>query len=236
MVHLNADVGEGVDNEELLMPFLSACSIACGGHAGDEDSMTKVIALAIKNKVEIGAHPSYPDTANFGRKTIDISTEELQLSIQSQIRSLEKIVQSFNVDLDHIKPHGALYNDVAINEKRATEFLNAIISYKPHIKLFVPYQSAIATEAKYMGFKIVYEGFADRNYNEDLTLVSRKRPDAVITDLDLIENHVRRMLVDHVVETTTGKTPLIKVDTICVHSDTKHSPKILERLNAIFNN
>ena len=148
MIELNCDVGEGMNNESSLMPYISTCSIACGGHAGDIESMTNAVSLALKNNVKIGAHPSYPDKENFGRKSMIISNETLKKTIVSQIKALEKIAQNSNSKLSHIKPHGALYNDIAKNQDRANSFLDAIESFKSTYKLFVPFGSIIAKEAK----------------------------------------------------------------------------------------
>ncbi|MDH5475806.1 MAG: LamB/YcsF family protein, partial [Cyclobacteriaceae bacterium] len=170
MIDVNCDVGEGVNNEELLMPYISSCNIACGGHAGGLETMTNVVSLAIKHNVKIGAHPSYPDRENFGRKSMVISDEDLAITIVKQIKTLEKVVSTSERQLHHIKPHGALYNDIAKNTALANVFLDAIASYRNTCALYVPFTSEIAHEALKRNFKVVYEAFADRNYNDDHSL------------------------------------------------------------------
>lgn len=229
-VDINCDVGEGLSNEFDLMPYIQSCNIACGGHAGDENSMQKVVALAIKNKVKIGAHPSYPDPGNFGRKTITMKPSELKISIQHQINRLRIIAREQGSNLHHIKPHGALYNDIAKNKELAIHFLEAIKSFKKEIKLYVPYNSVIAKNALKQGFSIEYEAFADRNYNDDLSLVSRLEKNAVITDPEAIWQHMSEMLNNEKVQTVSGKLLPIKATTFCVHSDTQNAAEIVKIL------
>ena len=179
-ININCDVGEGINNEEKLMPYIQFCNIACGGHIGDNLTMEKVVALAKKFNVKIGAHPSYPDKENFGRKSIQIDEKSLIKSIRKQIDSLLKILKNQGCLLYHIKPHGALYNDISRDRGKATIFLNAIGGYKENIKLFVPFNSEIEALAIEKGFSILYEAFADRNYNADLSLVPRNNSNALL--------------------------------------------------------
>ena len=132
-IDINCDVGEGVANEPLLMPFISSCNIACGGHFGNVETIDKTIQLAIKNKVLIGAHPSFPDKENFGRKFLDISHRELQKSLEKQLDICIERLSFYNQKLHHIKPHGALYNLIALNEKYAKTFINSIHTYSKDI-------------------------------------------------------------------------------------------------------
>jgi len=182
MIDLNCDVGEGVRNEHLIMPYISSCNISCGAHAGNKKNIEEVVRLAKKYKVKIGAHPSYPDLENFGRKSMNLSHQELKNTIQSQLQFLLQILEENQLQLHHIKPHGALYNDVAKDRQKAIDFLDAIIVYRNKIALYVPYNSVIAEEAKKRNFTLILEAFADRNYNDDLSLVSRKYNAAVLTN------------------------------------------------------
>lgn len=229
-LNINCDVGEGVNNEAALMPYIQFCNIACGGHAGDEDLMNAVVDLAIKHQVKIGAHPSYPDKENFGRTSIIIEPEKLKNSIQNQINSLKNIVEEKGSTLHHIKPHGALYTDIAKSKAMAMQFLDIISPYKNKVKLFVPFNSEIEKCALKAGFSIIYEAFADRNYNDDLSLVSRNQKDAVMTNSDLIFNHVYEMLNTNKVTTISGKKTPIKAATFCVHSDTKNAIEIVKNI------
>ncbi len=235
MIDLNCDVGEGLNNEHLLMPFITSCSIACGGHAGNKETMTKVVALAAKHNVKIGAHPSYPDIENFGRKSMLISKKKLSETLLRQIAALENIVFNFRLQLSHIKPHGALYNDIAKNETIATNFLDVIENYKTKCKLFVPYGSVIATEADRRNFDIVYEAFVDRNYNDDLSLVSRNKNNAIIKDIKKIITQITQIKNEGKVTTITGKIVPLEASTFCVHSDTKNAVEIVKKLCEQFN-
>jgi len=230
---INCDLGEGFNNEIDLMPFIQACNIACGGHAGDVKTMEKVVALAIQHGVKIGAHPSYPDKENFGRKSLKMAENELIDSIQKQVHLLHQIVLNQEGILHHIKPHGALYNDVAQHEKIANALLKALLPYQNEVKIFVPFKSVIEKMALSQGFSIVYEAFADRNYTDDFRLVSRKEKDAVLTDINSIKQHVKMMSETGIVTTTTGKMISIKADTFCVHSDTPNALEILKALDSL---
>ncbi|QLE02994.1 5-oxoprolinase subunit PxpA [Galbibacter sp. BG1] len=227
---INCDLGEGTNNEEALMPYIQACNIACGGHTGDEVSMRSVMQLAKKHEVKIGAHPSYPDTENFGRLSLNISEEELIETIQSQLQVFEEIAFKENIEWQHIKPHGALYNDLAKDEKLTNTFLKAIEKYKQNMNLYVPYGSIIAEEAKKQGFKILYEAFADRAYNDDRSLVSRKLPNSVLTNKNEILNQVANIAEEGFVWSVQRNRVPIKATTFCVHSDTENSEDIVKFL------
>lgn len=234
-ININCDIGEGAANENKLMPFIQYCNIACGGHAGDEISMTNMVKLAIANQVKIGAHPSYPDKENFGRKSLLINSDKLIDSIQSQINKLIKITENYGSSITHIKPHGALYNDIAKNVSLAKIFMKAISIYKLNTILFVPFNSAIEKIAIENGFTVFYEAFADRNYNDDLSLVNRSKNNALITSNQLIINHVKEIVETGMVKTINNIKVKIKADTFCVHSDTKNALSIVKNLNNHFN-
>lgn len=230
-IDINCDMGEGIGNEEAIMSYVTSINIACGGHAGDKETMIRVAALAAKNGVLIGAHPSYPDRENFGRKTLEIADKELAKSILSQIRELEGILKLFHLPLHHIKPHGALYNDIVSNRRLAKVFLRAIHGYREKVYVFVPYRSIIAQEAMAKGFRIKYEAFADRNYNPDLSLVSRSEDNALIKDPKAVLDHLLRMVTKEEVITITGETVGLRADTFCVHGDAPGTLQILAYLS-----
>ena len=230
-IDINCDVGEGIGNEALLLPLISSCNIACGAHAGDERTMRQVVQLAIKNKVKIGAHPGYPDRANFGRKAMDITHAALNESIVSQIHLLARIVHEEKGVLHHIKAHGALYNTIAKNEQLALAFLSTILPYKESVYLYVPYGTPICALASDMGFQIKAEAFADRNYNPDLSLVSRAMDNAVIHQPDMVLTHVLNMVKSNSVRTVENRQIPMKADTYCVHGDTASALEILMYLS-----
>ena len=231
IVDINADVGEGLNNESQLMPFLSSCNIACGGHAGDEETMTQVVKLAIANKVKIGAHPSFPDKENFGRQIVQMPCADLYTSLKKQVRSLMKVLRAQHITLHHIKPHGALYNLAAVDEKTASVIIEVVKSIALPIYLYVPYGSVIADLAKKENIKITYEAFADRNYNEDLTLVSRTQKNAIITAPEEVFEHVYKMISEQKVKTIDGVEVGIKAETFCVHGDNPEALKLLQFLS-----
>jgi UPF0271 protein len=235
LIHINCDMGEGLGNEHLFMPYISACNIACGGHAGDAETIHRVVSLAKKYGVRIGAHPSYPDRENFGRISIEVSKENLLETIQKQISLIENVCKSLDVEIQHIKPHGALYNDISKEPALVNYFLNAIEPYKKRYKLYVPDKSIVEKEALRRPFNLVYEAFADRNYHDDLTLVSRKEKGAVLTNIDQITQHIQRINNQGKVRTISGKEIPIKADTFCVHSDTENAVEIVKQIHAFFN-
>ena len=235
MLNINCDLGEGLNNEHIIMPLIDSCNIACGGHAGDNASMIECVEISIKNNVKIGAHPSYPDKINFGRKKIDISPSELSYSIISQIESLETIADSYGLELNHIKAHGALYNQMITDVELSNLYLDTIKDFKKKSLLYIPYKSEIEKIALKKGFSIIYEVFGDRNYNDDLSLVSRNNENALITDPESVVNHIKTIKETESVKTINGNFKKIKFDTICIHSDTNNSIEILKKINQEFN-
>lgn len=229
-IDINCDVGEGIDNEEFIMPFIQSCSIACGGHSGDSESMKKVVQLALKYQVKIGAHPSYPDKINFGRKSMRMGRDELIESVQTQIENLMQIIDSQGAQLNHIKPHGALYNDIASNQSLARIFLEAVLPYKHKAVLYVPYNSGIERESLIQGFSIVHEAFADRAYSDDLSLVSREQKEALITNIEQVYRQVSEIFYSNKVLSISNKSLYLKADTYCVHSDTQNALEIVKFL------
>lgn len=232
-IDINCDVGEGVANEHLLMQYISSCNIACGGHFGNEKTIDETIRLALKSKVKIGAHPSFPDTKNFGRKVMNISNSELRKSLDSQLQLFKQRVLKQKGLINHVKPHGALYNLVAKDKSTATILVDVIKQSFENIKIYVPYNSVIEKVAKEHSLEIVYEAFADRNYNEDLSLVSRLQKNAVITDPKLVYNHLYSMINKNKVATITNTEVIIKASTFCVHGDNKNALEILREVTQL---
>ena len=164
MIDINCDLGEGFNNEHIIMPLISSCNISCGAHAGSLEIMDKVIQLARKHKVKIGAHPSFPDRDNFGRNVLDISNSDLQKSLEDQLTIFKDRALLQNATIHHVKPHGALYNLIAINSEKASVVIAAIQHVFEAVKLYVPYQSRIEEIAIQSGLEIVYEAFAENNF------------------------------------------------------------------------
>jgi UPF0271 protein len=231
MIDINCDLGEGLDNEHIIMPLISSCNISCGAHAGSIEIMDKVIQLAVKHKVKIGAHPSFPDRKNFGRKVLDISNSDLQKSLEDQLTILKDRALLQNATIHHVKPHGALYNLIAVNREKASIVIAAIQHVFEAVKLYVPYQSRIEEVAVQSGLEIVYEAFADRRYNEDLSLVSRTFSNALIKDKQEVLKQVQKIANKQLVTTVNFHEKKIKASTFCVHGDTKNAIEILEYLH-----
>ena len=230
-IDINCDLGEGIENEHLLMPLISSCNIACGGHFGDEFSIDKTIQLAIENNVKIGAHPSFPDFENFGRKKIDISMVDLIKSIQFQMNLLLSRLLKFNQKLHHIKPHGALYNEIAKDSELAKTFFKAIHPFLKNVYLYVPYNSVIEHIAIKNKVPIKYEVFADRNYNDSYSLVSRAHKNALINKKEAVLQHIVNIVKSNEVKTISQESLPIKADTFCIHGDSENAYQILKYLN-----
>ncbi|MBO6606646.1 5-oxoprolinase subunit PxpA [Psychroserpens sp.] len=218
-IDINCDLGEGIGNEAELMPYLSSCNIACGGHAGDKKTMRKVAKLAESFDVRIGAHPSFPDREHFGRIVIPMSSEALKATLVEQIETFQNILRDEGLELHHIKPHGALYNLAAKDEQTAEVLVEVLIQIDLNLILYAPYNSVISKVAAQKGVTIAYEAFMDRNYNDDLSLVSRQEADALITNPETMFEHVNRMINDKQVKTITGRNVKIEAHTFCVHGD-----------------
>lgn len=230
-IHINCDLGEGGEYDEQLMPLISACNIACGGHAGTVETMQKTVALALENNVEIGAHPSYPDKENFGRKNLQIEPGKLKQSIVAQILSLKQVVESEGGKLNHVKPHGALYNEAARDPDIAQIVIDAMLEFDQKMLLYAPPRSVISQLAEGK-IKVAYEAFADRNYNEDYSLVSRQKPDALIVQKEGVFDHLYMMYSEKKISCASGGKIACSATTYCLHGDTPNSVEILQYLNA----
>ncbi|MEO9476101.1 MAG: 5-oxoprolinase subunit PxpA [Cyclobacteriaceae bacterium] len=229
---LNCDVGEGIGQDDLIMPFLDACSIACGGHAGDGDSMKLAVELALTNNVSIGAHPSFPDRDTFGRAMMKISPEHLTESLCSQVADLAAICKKSGTNLSHIKIHGALYNLAAKDETTTQLILKALKDYR-HLPFLAPDKSVFFELAESNGRKVKREAFADRHYNQDRSLVSRSQQNAVITNPRLAQAQVSSIVQFGWVKSINGANVNLNAETFCVHGDNPNAVEILEALKAI---
>ena len=230
---INVDVGEGLNNEAQLMPYMSSCNIACGGHAGDISTMRTAVKLAKQYRVKIGAHPSFPDKANFGRMVMKMSSANLYTSLKKQIRDLLQLLNNEHLQLHHIKPHGALYNLAVADKKTANVIIEVVKSIAYPVKLYVPYGSVISTMATEQNIPVIFEAFADRNYNDDLTLVSRLKGNAVIHIPHQVIDHVSRMFMGKV-KTVNGNDVEIKAETFCVHGDNPNAVEIIKAIREHF--
>lgn len=227
-------MGEGLNNERELMPYISSCNIACGGHTGSAEIIDRVMALALKHNVRIGAHPSFPDRKNFGRKLMDLSERQLRESLKDQLELFRERATMQNGTVNHVKAHGALYHLVASDEAAATLFVQVVKDIFKDAAVYAPWGSETEKAARRLGVTFVCEAFADRNYNDDLSLVSRDHPIATITDPDQAVAHVKRIVERSRVKTLSGKELELKAQTLCIHGDNKNAVHILKALHQVF--
>jgi UPF0271 protein len=227
---INCDMGEGIgnsalpaDRDELIMPFITSANIACGYHAGDEDTMKQTVELAMKHNVFIGAHPSYLDRENFGRTDIRIPLSEVYDLVTKQIYLLNEITKAAGTILHHVKPHGALYNMAARAKPLAAVIALAVKDVDEKLKLYGLSGSHLINEAKKIGVKAVSEVFADRTYQDNGRLTPRSKPEALINETDKVIQQVLQMIKEGTVTTVTGKTIPIVAETICIHGDGEHA-------------
>lgn len=234
-VNINCDLGEGMANDHLLMPMLFSCNIACGGHYGDESTVRETIKLAQQYGVRCGAHPSYPDRENFGRKDLEIPTSELINSLKHQIHLFQKIATEENCEFHHIKLHGALYNRAANDLEIGEIVLNAFEDLPKSILLYVPSGSDFARLAE-KKFTVCEEAFIDRTYQEDLSLTPRSLDHALIKDPAAAWQQLRQILYDKRVNSITNKLVTMNATTFCLHGDSENSLEILTYITDKLNN
>ena len=233
LIDINCDMGEGMPNDALIMPFISSANIACGSHAGDEQIMQQTIELAIENNVFIGAHPSFPDRENFGRTNMHLPAEKIYDIVKAQIELLQDLAFKKNSSLHHVKPHGALYNMAANDEILAAAICKAIISIDPLLLVYELSGSKFISVAESMGLKAYHEVFADRSYQEDGTLTPRSQPNALLNTEQEVAAQVKQFVDSKSVTTTNGKTLPLKVDTICIHGDGAQALRFAQIINQV---
>lgn len=233
-IDLNCDMGEGMANEKAIFPYISSANIACGYHAGDEKTIWESIKLAKKHKVAIGAHPSYLDKENFGRKDFDLPLGEIYELIIQQLLIFNDVAFSCDCSLDHVKPHGALYNLSAKNKTVARTIARAIKDFDDTLILFGLSGSHSISEAKALGLQTANEVFADRTYQDNGLLTPRSKKNALIDDVDHVVEQALQLVKNGSVTTLAGKKIKLKVDTICIHGDHKNAGKIAKQLSMAF--
>ena len=230
-IDINCDMGEGVGNDELIMPYISSANIACGFHAGDEKTMRRTVELCKQYNVAIGAHPSYPDKENFGRTDMLLHPGEIYEVIVKQVNSLEKIAEENDMAVHHIKPHGALYNMAARDRSLAPFVCLAVLDTDARYILYGLSGSYLIKEGKSHGLKTVNEVFADRTYKDDGSLLPRNKPGALIEDTDKAVAQVLEMVKDGKVTSVSGKKIPIVAETVCIHGDGAHAVEFAKAIN-----
>ena len=230
-IDLNSDMGERPGalrdgSEELLMRHISSANIACGVHAGDAQTMRAVVRLAKKHGVGIGAHPSFPDRENFGRTEMNLTSDEIRRCVRDQVKALADIVREERTELVYVKPHGALYN-VAVNDARVAEAIALGVAEVSKSLILLGLAGSQMFEIwKGLGFAVAGEAFADRAYESNGTLRSRKFPDALITDPERAAQQAVGIVKDGKIIAVDGSQLNVHAQTICMHSDTPGSEKI----------
>ena len=227
-ININCDLGESskfhsTENDPLLLKIVNSANIACGSHAGDNETMEKTIEMSKKNKVSIGAHPSFNDKDNFGRKRLNLSSKEITNLIIEQINIISDIANSKEIKVTHVKPHGALNNMACEDYELAKTISEAITKVNKDLIFLVPTGSEIEKAGNKIGMKIAAEIFADRNYEDNGNLVSRTKKNAMITDPKIAKQHVIKMVQNQAINCYSGKQIACKIDSVCVHGDSENA-------------
>jgi len=223
-ININCDLGEKSKHHSNkydpdLLEIVNSANVACGFHAGDDKSMSQVIQISKKNGVSIGAHPSFNDPENFGRQRMNLSSSEVRKLIIDQYEILQKIAENYGDKVTHIKPHGALNNMACEDIELATTLAKAINEISKDLIYLVPTGSKMEEAAKKLNMKIACEIFADRNYEDDGNLVSRKKPHALITNPEEAKKHVLNMVKNQALNCLSGKQIPCEIDSVCIHGD-----------------
>ncbi|WP_459502625.1 5-oxoprolinase subunit PxpA [Bacillus sp. C1] len=234
-IDLNCDLGEGfgayqIGNDDKILPFVSSVNIACGFHAGDPTVMRQTVEKALRNNVEIGAHPGFPDLIGFGRRMMRVSPDEVYDYVLYQVGALDGFIRVAGGKMHHVKPHGALYNMAATDLKIADAIAKAIYDINPDLFLYGLANSKFRQAAERYELKIVQEAFADRTYQIDGTLTNRTEENALIKNEDIAIEQVLQMVKRGEVKTVGGKTINIDAQTICIHGDGEHAVQFVERI------
>jgi len=227
-ININCDLGEKSKHHSNkydpdLLNIVNSANVACGYHAGDDESMNQVVEISKKNGVSIGAHPSFNDPENFGRKRMNLSPLEIRKLIIDQYAILQEIASRHGENVTHIKPHGALNNMACEDIELATTIAKSICEISKDLIYLVPTGSKMEEAAKKLNMKIACEIFADRNYEDDGNLVSRKKPNALITDPEEAKKHVLTMVKNQALNCFSGKQIPCKIDSVCIHGDNESS-------------
>ncbi len=223
-ININCDLGEksklhNNENDPFLLSIVNSASVACGYHAGDEETMDQVVKISKENNVSIGAHPSFNDPENFGRKRMNLSSSEIRKLIIDQYEILQRIAFNHNENVTHIKPHGALNNMACEDLELALTVAKAVNEIGKDIIYLVPTGSKMELAAKKLNMRIACEIFADRNYEDNGNLISRSNRNALITDPEQAKRHVLSMVKNQAINCLSGKQIPCEIDSVCIHGD-----------------
>ncbi len=236
-VDLNCDMGESygaytIGDDDAILPFVSSVSIACGFHGGDPSVMRSTVHSAAAHRVAIGAHPGLPDLAGFGRREMAVTPQEVYDMTAYQVGALRGIAGAAGVSLNHVKPHGALYNMAAVRKPIADAIALAIRDIDSSLILVALSGSCLIDAGRAQGLRTASEVFADRNYLSDGTLVPRSSPHALVLDADIAAARAVRMVQARRVTAVDGSEVAVLADTICIHGDADHAPQFAQRIRA----
>ena len=234
-ININCDLGEtskfcSTENDPLLLSIVNSANVACGYHAGDEPTMKKTVEISKKNGVSIGAHPSFNDPENFGRKRLNLTAKEINKLIVDQIYILSEIAEKNSMKVTHVKPHGALNNMACEDFELASVISKSIIEVNKDLIFLVPTGSQMEKAGKKLNMKVAAEIFADRNYEDDGNLVSRSKKNALITDPEIAKKHVVKMVQNQALNCFSGKQIPCEIDSICVHGDGKSAVQTAQEI------
>nr|WP_314264996.1 5-oxoprolinase subunit PxpA [uncultured Moellerella sp.] len=236
---LNSDLGESfgqwrMGDDQAMLQIVSSANVACGFHAGDPEGILKTLEAAKSNHVIVGAHVGYPDLVGFGRRNMDIASAELTASVIYQIGALQGLATAAKTAVRYVKPHGALYNTIAQDQRQATAVIDAILSIDPQLTLVALAGSPLIQWAQARGLNTVAEAFADRAYHADGSLVSRREDGAVLHDPQLIAQRMLQLVKQGGVTSIEGTFTAIEADSICVHGDSPDAVEIARQLRLLF--
>ncbi|MAT42207.1 MAG: lactam utilization protein LamB [Anaerolineaceae bacterium] len=237
-VDLNCDMGEGygryqIGNDAELISLVTSANIACGFHAGDPLVMQNTIRLAVKNQVAVGAHPGYADLQGFGRRVLDLTAEEIEVMITYQIGALAAVAKANQTEMVHVKPHGALYNQAAANRTIAKAIATAVSNFSKNLILVGLAGSCLVEAGMEAGLRVAQEGFPERGYNPDGSLISRSQPGALIHDPQAAAEQALRLVRDGIRAEINGSSGSFSVDTLCIHGDSPGAVLITSRIRQV---
>jgi len=236
---INSDLGESfgawrMGDDATMLDIVTSANVACGFHAGDPAGILKTLRAAAERGVVVGAHVAYPDLVGFGRRNMDPSSDELVADVIYQIGALQGLAQAAGTDVHYVKPHGALYNTIAHNTRQANDVITGILAIDPDLTLMALAGSPLIDLARERGLRVVAEAFADRAYNDDGSLVSRREPGAVLHDPDQIAERMLKLVRTGELESISGRSIQLNADSICVHGDSPGAVEMARRIRARF--
>ena len=235
-IDLNADLGEGDPYDDELLQVVSSCNIACGGHAGDAVTMATTVSTAIANGVVIGAHPAYPDKNGFGRVSHFLAGDALYESLSEQVNALDDIAAQLGASLNHVKAHGALYNDAVANTELAEIIARVTAEAPGSVALVGMASSELQRAAERHGLSFIAEAFVDRAYEADGTLVPRSEPGAVHSEMPVVTNQAVTLAKEGKVTARNGDVIEVRADTLCIHGDTPGAAEVARAVRDVLLN